>query len=370
MKIKINKKLRISLISVAIVLSFLTVFLIYSKVYNPGFEEQKIPVYSYLSNGSINYDVYLKPNNLYKSNKLEEGKLYISEFVDYIDTNLKYEFNGETNADIRGEYNIVAKVQGFTGEGEKLLNIWEKDFPITKYKLINTNDGKVSINENIKLNLTQYNAFVEEIKESSKINCDTSLTLLMNVNLNGDTDEGNFKEAISPSLTIPLDESMFAITGNNIIDQPGTIEKISQVQIPVNKNQVILYGIILVFLIIALIILIFFTEIESSKDPLEKELKKIFKKHGDRLVALSSNIQTKEFLIVKSMEDLVKIADETEKPIFYKYSDDYKEINKFYVFNRNEIYVLDLGHLIDSEYNDVKKDIIHKRPLEQIKIES
>nr|WP_312576626.1 DUF5305 domain-containing protein [Sedimentibacter sp.] len=367
MKLNINKNLKITLISIITISILLTIYLIYNKVYNPGFEEQKNPVYSYINKGSINYSVYLKPNNLYTGKIMDEGKLYITEFVDYLDTNLKYEFTGDRAADINGKYNVIAKIQGFIGEGEKLINIWDKNFTLIPYKSINSNNGKVSINENIKLNINDYNAFVKEIKESSKINCNTTLTLSINVDLTGLTDKGPVKESISPNLIIPLDVSMFEITGNSIIDQPGTIEETIQVQLPVDKKQVIIYGIIMFILVTALTILIFFTQLAPIKDPMEKELKKIFKKHGDRLVALNTDIIIEDSIIVKSIEDLIKIADEKGKPILYKYSDNYKKINKFYVSNDDEIFLFKLEYADIYEQTEDSGNSIPNNISEQIK---
>lgn len=344
--------------------------LIYSEIFNPGFEEQKNTVYAYSNKGSINYSVYLKPNKLYNENVLEEGRLYITEFVDYIDTNLKYEFIGEKSGNIKADYSIIAKVQGYATESEKIINIWEKDFPILQNRTINSYNNKISIDERVKLNLNEYNSFVKEIKDASKINCQTKLTLLMNVNFSGPTEKGTVENSIITSLEIPLDVAMFEITGNNIVDKPGVIEETVHVHIPVNKVLVIIYGIILIALIISLITLLFFTQTAPEKDPLEKELNKIFKKHGDRLVALNSYMAIKNYIEVKSIEDLVKISDETGKPILYKYSDDYKEINKFYVSGNEEIFLLDLIYLNNPEQVDETKDAVLKNNNGQIKTES
>ncbi len=370
MKIKINKNLKIALISVITTSIFLTIFLIYNIASNPGFEEQKNPVYIYTNKGSINYLVYLKPNNLYTGKFIDEGKLYITEFVDYLDTSLKYEFAGDRAADISGKYNVIAKVQGFIGEGDKLINIWEKDFYLIPYKSISSNDGIVSINEKIKLNLNDYNTFVQRIKEASKINCNTTLTLSMNVDLTGVTDKGPIEESISPNLVIPLDASMFEITGDGIVDKPGTIEETVQVQLSINKKQVIIYGIILFILVTALIILIFFTQLAPIKHPMEKMLKKIFKKHGDRLVALNTDMAIEDSIIVKSIEDLVKIADEIGKPILYKYNDNYKEINKFYVSNDDEIFLFKLEYEDIYIQEDDSENSIDDNISEQIKNET
>ena len=87
----------------------------------------------------------------------------------------------------------------------------------------------------------------------------------MDVNIKGATDKGDFEELIIPNLVIPLDVMMFEITGDNIINKPGAIEETIQVQQAVNKNLIIVYGIILFILVIALIFLVFFTTIAPIK---------------------------------------------------------------------------------------------------------
>ena len=370
MKININKKLKIGLVSVLVILIGIISFLLYKEIKEPGFEEQKKPVYSYNNKANVNYKVSVKPNKLYETNPLDEGKLYITEFADYINTTFNYEFVGERVADLKGNYSIIAKVQGFTGEAEKIVNIWEKNFSIVNKKNFIIKDKNKSIQEEIKINLDEYNAFVKEIIELSKINCQTTLSIIMDINLKGDTDKGPIEELISPSLIIPLNTSMFQIGGNTNIEKPGAIEETIKIQLPVNKNKITLFGIIIGVLSIALIYLIFFTVPAPTKDPLEKTLKQIFKKHGDRLVALNSDssiigISTN---LVKSIDDLVRIADEIGKPILYKYSPNYKEIKRFYVIDRDDIYILDMDELITKEEIDIKDNSILEEVVNEDKI--
>lgn len=365
MKLQINKNLRIGLISILILLIITSSFLLFQQVRSPKYEEQKTPVYTYNNKGSINYAVFLKSNNLYEANSLEEGKLYITEFVDHIRTNFYYEFTGERAANLKGKYEIVATVQGSMGEGEKVKDIWEKNYVIVRSTRFDLNDTTKKITEEVKLDLRPYIEFAAEIKQASKINSQTMLTLVMNITVEGTTDKGPIEETISPSLIIPLDTAMFEIGGNATIDKPGVIEETKQVQIPVNAKTVLLYGIIIGLLTLALIFVIFFIKIAPSKDPHEKLLKKIFKNHGDRLVALNSEllINNKNCSYVKSIDDLVKIADEIGKPILYKYSQDYKEIDKFYISHEEQVYILELSEIIELDKVDVSID-------EEVKIES
>jgi hypothetical protein len=348
MKLKINKKLKITLILSSIILIGISSLLLYREVNMPKFEEQNNTLFSYNNKGTVNYKIFLKPNNLYKENPLGPEKIYITEFVDYLSTNFNYEFSGDKIAKVKGKYNIIARVTGYTNEGENLVSIWEKDYPIILDKDFSFNDENKLINEEVNLNLTEYNKFVEEAIQATKINCDTSLTIVMEITLIGVTDKGTFEESISPGLVIPLNTPLFKISTNNI-DKPGAIEETIQVQLPINKNKVILIGIIMGISLLGLIFLIFFTKDAPKKDALEKALNKIFKKHGARLVALTSNVNTSNAKNVVSMEDLVRLADEINKPIFYKHSDDYKEINKFFIINDDELFIFNLENLVPKE---------------------
>jgi hypothetical protein len=341
MMLKINKKVRNGLAITTVLLLSGIIYLLYNAIVNPGFQEKKVPLYTYDNTGSINYTVYLKPNNLYNSNTLGEGELYITEFVEYIEANLKYDFTGSDKAHVSGSYDIKVKVQGFTEERDEEIEIWEKEFAIINTKRIFNREGKLSIDEKINIDLNEYNTFAAEIIEASKIRSQARLVLVMDVNIRGNTDKGEFDENISPSLIIPLDTNMFRISGNSNVIKSGAIEETTKVILPISKVKIIVYGTVIAILTALLIILLFFTE-ARVKDPHEKKLKKIFKKHGDSLVALNSDIIIENEKVVRTIEDLVRVADEIDKPILYKYSKNYKEINKFYIVNDNEVYVLDL----------------------------
>jgi len=366
MKIKINKKLKIGLMTILVVLVGIISFLLYKEFKYPNFEEQKISLYKYNNKCTINYEVFLKPNILYQKPSLGEGEIYISEFVDYINTNFNYEFSGDKETAIQGDYSIVAKVSGsIKGEDKEDIIIWQKDFFILPKNKFKIKDKTLEIKEEISLKLEEYNEFAKAVTEASKVNSSVNLNLVMKINIEGSTDKGVIEETISPSMNIPLNTSMFQISGNMNIDKPGSIEETKQVQLPIDKNQAIIYGVIIGILTLALILIIFFIKIAPKKDPYEILLNKIFKKHGDRLVALNNELQinNENTRHVISIDDLVRIADEMGKPILYRYSQDYKDINKFYVADEEQIYLLDLTDMLIKDEGNTIAD-------EEIKVES
>lgn len=266
-------------------------------------------------------------------------------------------FSGERDADLKGNYSLTAKIQGFVGEDDKIIYIWERDFPIIENKQFTIKSSSRALKEETNINLEEYNTFVKEIIEISKINCLASLTLSMDINIQGETDKGSIEETITPSIVIPLNTSMFQISGNTELDIPGAIEETTQIQLPVDKKQVALFGIILGFLLLGLIYVIFFTNATIKIiDPLEKKMRKIFKKHGDRLVALNSDLASPDISTyrVKSIDDLVRLADEIGKPIMYKYSSDYKEMDRFYVIHEDEVYILDINDALGNDKSKIE----------------
>lgn len=359
MKLNLNKKLKIGIIISLVILIGVISFNLYKTVKYPDVKEQTTSVYTYNNNATVKYKVYIKPNKLYDTNPLDEGMSYITAFVDYINVNFHYKFTGERDAGLEGQYSLIAKVRGYTGEGEKMVNIWEKDFPIVENKSFVFRGSEKSIREDVKIDLERYNTFVKEIIESSRINCETSLTVFMDISIKGETHKGTIEETLTPSVVIPLNTNMFQISGNTEINKPGAIVETTQVQLPVDKKEVLLYVITLGVLLLGLVYMVFFTKsVIITKDPVEKMLKQIFKKHGDRLVALNSDLKDENRTYkVKSIDDLVRIADEICKPIMYKYSDDYKSIDKFYIIDNDEIYILDINETLGEDKSKVESKV-------------
>ncbi|MGI1659197.1 MAG: DUF5305 family protein [Desulfitobacterium sp.] len=348
-KIQIQKNLRLAIGLICIVLVVILGALCFYEYKYPGVEETKVPLYSYTAKEEINYEVILKPNSLYDTKSLGVGQIYLTNFTNYVATVFTYEFVGEREAEINGNYEIVAIVEGYTGEGETFISLWKKEFPLVPKTSFEAKDKSFSLARNIPLKIGDYNAFAEKISEESKVNAQAKVTAIMNVELTAKTDKGIIEKKASPSLEAPLNTGYFKITKVQSESKPEAIEGIESVQVPLNQNLLIGYGIGIGLLLIALLVLLFGTK-KAESDPYAKEIKKIFKKHGTRLVALESEVTATsgQQNRVRSIEDLVRISDELGKPIIYKYSDNPKESSRFWVIDDQRYYVYDVKEVIES----------------------
>jgi hypothetical protein len=343
-RLKIDKILRIILI-VAVVLIFCVLsFLLYKEANVPKIEEKVVKLYSYMHKSSTDYKVYLKPNSLYSSTSLGEGQYYITNYVDEIQSTFNYEFKGERPAYIEGYYDISAVVEGYTMADKKKVSIWKKKFTLVPKTEFAVNDDIFSLTEDVNIKLSEYHDFAEAIVEESKVQTPLQLNVYMDVNLRADTDKGLVEVKMTPEITIPLADKYFMIAESDEKEMPGSIEGTQKVQLPPDKQKVRIYICALSALVIIILGLALFTE-AIRKDLFDIKLNKIFKQHGARLVALSSDLPMASLdncSIVRNIEDLVRVADELGRPIMYEHSEDYRDMVRFYVLDdkRTYIYVL------------------------------
>ncbi|NMA64824.1 MAG: DUF5305 domain-containing protein, partial [Clostridiaceae bacterium] len=300
------------------------------------------------------------PNSLYEEKILDKDKMIITEFVDHIRAQFYYEYTSEQKADISGSYEILADVECYISQQDSQNTIWKRTFilqPEISFERSQSQDFNIS--KSIDIQLSQYNEFVRKVTEESKINAETKLTVYMNIDVKVETESGVVEESLSPNMVIPLDASYFNIGGALGEEKPMSIEKTVQVPIPINYTKVYVLIAVDILLIVALVYVLIFTR-GVEPDPHERLLNRVFKNHGDRLVALKNKIdETFEYKYeVNSIGDLVRISDEVEKPIIYRFSEDKYEINKFYVINEGEMYFwrVEYPNVDEGEIDDISEE--------------
>lgn len=357
MKIRIRNNLRMTMMIAIVAMFCILALTLLNELSRQEFVEEKVNIYAYSQKAEIDYDVFLRQNLLHDEKSLEKGGTYITALIDYVDASMTYGFSGERNAEFKGEYEIIAEVEGYTSVNDEHKTIWKKDFILKQKTAFDGSGRNIEIKEQVPLSLSVYNDFVDRIREETGIISSAKLTLLWNVNVQAVTDSGTISEEMVSSAIIPLDEKYFEIVGQLEPIESGNIEETRKVQLPPDGKLTYAYGLGMGILAIAFILMLVFT-VAGTKDPIEKRLKKIFRMHKERLAALSGEVSVEEGKgsIVKSIDDLVRIADELGKPIMYRYSEDFREMTKFYVFEENQTYIFDIEEAIADDDNDEKKD--------------
>lgn len=356
--LKLNKNIRFAIIAGAVFFILLFAITLFNVFTHREYKEAKITHFKYSHDGNINYKVKLKPNMLYGPSNLEEERIYISNFIDYIKAQFSYNFNGERKANIIGDYEVVALIEGYTGEKETYNVIWKKKlqlFPKTKFQV---QDNKFTFMKELPIRYQDYNNYVNNVNYITGLNTEAKATISMNVNLRIETDKGTVEEKDSPAIIVPLKTNYFSIEKKQAGNKPGAIEETIRSQVPVDFIFVAMYCFIVVLLIVVLLYVVFYTVGIVENNPILKNLNNIFKEHGNRLVALKNDLilESKNTLNVRSMDDLVRVADEINKPIMYIYSKDFNDIKHFFVFDENCIFVFNLNDMIFEQSSVHRSD--------------
>lgn len=363
MKKSVPAVLRNVLIIALSIIIIVVALVMYWSWKNPGTITEKIPLYSYSQKAAVDYQVSYRPNILTGSALVGAGETYITKYLNNILTSFKYEFTGERPAKYKGQYNVTATLAGYTIIQEKTVTIWKKDYQLLPETTFDGSDVSFKLNFDLPLTLVPYINFVDTFRNETMINSDVSLLVRWNVEFEAETDKGVIKESLTPALIIPIGKNYFNITGEPKLEKNGTIEESVTKTLPVNRRLLYFAGTGLILLLAALIYLIFFTKGWRITDPRELKMKEILKKHGERLVALESKAPPMRdpAYPVKTLEDLIKIADELSKPVLYKLTEG--QLPRFYVLDEPKIYTFELNLEPQKKTPDNTQITIQSTPL-------
>lgn len=352
--LSVNLHIRLALIIILAAALLGGAFLLYTALKNREYIEQKYPVYSYNNKANASYEVFLLPNDVFVEKSLGEGVVYIASLIDYIYATFKYDFTGDKTGEFHGNYNITAVLEGYFVSETGNKTLWKKEYVLQPETSFSGNDKTVSIQKNIPVRLAGYEDDFNKALESLQFNFRAKLAIIWNVALEAKTDKGMVNEALSASMEMPVNEKYFEIKTNLPQEKKGTIDNAKKVISPAYEERIMIYWIVEAFCAVFLLFLIVFSAPSVATSPLHRELKRIFKKHGSRMVAFNGemNATYEELIEISSIDDLVKIADDVGRPILYKSCSHHEESANFYVIDECNVYMLDMRKCVNNSLSD------------------
>lgn len=285
-------------------------------------------LYTYGYQGTYNYIAALKPNTIYDNKTtLEpgEGPIY-RRITDHIDVNFTYVFEGDLSANFTTKYSVHEYVQTAN---------WRKQINELPQKIIETTgtSSYISINNISTIDPSSIQQFVREISEETGILAGQySLNITIEMYIEAKTSEGTVNESFMPTLktefqSSPGEGEIISISG---LEQGKTgkitkTEKIYQLGVQLNRN--ISYGVSVASFAGLVISTWFFIKTRPLKPPKpEKLLEDIVGPYEEIIAEAAQEPSGKGQLskpgttiAIKTLEDLVKIADTLEKPILHSY---------------------------------------------------
>lgn len=349
-KMLIPAKLKIAvLIFASIVFLALLAFLVLN-VWFQGTTEREITSYHYNHRGDLNYQVTLRDNLLYEEKVLEMGKVYPTAFVDQLLAKASYKYSGDKQGKLSGYYQVTVKIEGVQQEDKVDKILWSKEYLLVPETPFQSEDGQIELQKDLAVPFWTYNNFAEQVQQETGILSNVVLTMNWLIKTRVQTETGLVEEELTPNLSLPLCKKYFEIAGAMTDDKEGTLTEIVQQTAPVNRALVTWLCIGAFVCLLLILGLVFFMQ-GVTPNSYDKLVKQIFNKYEERFVALekelpigsNGNVGSEKLIRVKSVEDLVRIADEISRPVYYTEGvlTDQKGI-VFYVLSDTKIFTFDI----------------------------
>lgn len=328
------KKIRWSVAAIITILLAASVWGVYYVHSRPAEVGREVPTYSYQYKGEITYQVRLKPNSIFQQKVLGPGKIYYSKIVDKVNVIFYYQYTGDKPAaPLKGAYEVVASMED--------PEVWRKEYVLMPFTELYGEGKTLSFQREFLVDLSFYNEFLKKLIEETGVSPkEPKLAVQVRLFVRAENPEGTVKESLTPTIIIPLNTGILKVEGDLSAKKEGALTKKVMVADPrikkLKEKQIILLFIpILLGIILALFILL--TENKPILvDKRKKLIDSIKKKYGERMVRVGEEFAPSgetTVIVLNSMEELVKVADELSKPIFYREPDSPEEFPTYYVFD-------------------------------------
>lgn len=303
------------ILSVILVYAFLNVSLV--------LKENHTTRVNYTEKGSSSFKVYLNDNTYYDNSYLESGMHYVSSLINVVNATYKYEIHALEKINYKYNYDVVSKIV-ITEKNEADNVLFTKNEVLVKNKSVNKRDTNFVIDENIDIDYSKYNDYVNNYKKDYSLDVDAKVIVSMNVKAVGTMNDS--KDKINKNRTldvvIPLSRKTIDIsTVNDNISTMGTLSSI-----PLESDEANLFLIIsIIFAILSLywIYKIVYTILTSNKNKslYEITIKKYLKEYDRAIVETGTpdidESKYKQVIKISRFQELLDLHDNFQYPIFH-----------------------------------------------------
>jgi hypothetical protein len=304
-------------------LSLVSVLFLYSAHTTPVEETLVTTLYAYGYEGTYDYIAALRSNTIYDNKtslKPGEGIIY-RRITDHIDVNFTYFFSGDQMANFTIRYVTRGYVQ---------TSSWEKQIYEFPEEIIESSGDTMnfSINNIPAIIPSSILQIVEEINLDTGIATgEYSLNITMEMHIEAKTSAGTVEEDFVPTLKVEFKGSLgegevISITGLDYT-KTGDITKTETIYQPwVEQQRDIYYGFSTVsFFGLAISVWFYAKNRPTTLPEAEKLIEEMIEPYEEIIVEAGQEQLSKPVttIAMKTLEDLVKVADTIGKPILHTY---------------------------------------------------
>lgn len=359
MKLRWPKKIKYGVVIGGIMLTVASIGLI---IYEGTASYQQVgekTLCTYENKQEMDYKVNVNSTKLYDQKVVPAEQYYVSDYVESVVFNYVNTYTASVEAEIQGQYKITAEFRGYTmeqgEEAEKKMTVWSKNEVLKKTTSFTHTADKHQINEKIKVNLTQYNNFIKKLLEEENLSMPTEVILKIEGKETVKLPKEEVEMPILATAVIPITSDYFKIEQqvSEAVEGKQTEEVITL--LPMNHKLMITEGVIgFLSLVGCILVGIFVIDIED-KEKMIRKIKGIYIEYGSKMVQVDviNKQGFKNNYKLNKLEDLIKLAEELEKPILVEQGQSMQP--SFYVIEQQDLYSYHLEDIATQEIDDLEE---------------
>ena len=310
-----------------IIFLFLAVIFIFGSIFLLKYSSKYLSreEITFREDSTIGYKVYLKDNNFFEEKYLDEGKVYITNLIDYIDVNFNYDINFNDFVSGTGVYYLKGIVSANIVNSDK--EYWKREFNITEPKSIAKEDIKhYKFSENAKIDYQKFNNVLLDFIDQFNLSIDGKLTVefVIENKLNSHSSVGGFYNKSATLLEIPLTKATIEvpITTSEVHKTSNTYGSLDNNLFKIYNRlktcSLVIFSLGSVFLLIGVILLV--KNLEKKSEYIKKR-NKILKTYDSIIVNSHFHLDLSNYDVIEvsKFEELVDAYSEVRQPInFYE----------------------------------------------------
>lgn len=319
-KKRIRSSTKTTIFIVCGVLAIFSIIGLYSSIFDKKIEEKEQVVYKYSDKYKQQYTVDLKENRYMENESLSKNQLYVTDLIEKLRLNFNYTYEGSNPEKINCTYSVTGKLKSTYSSNGIEQEIWNKEYVILEAKEKNTTENILEINENLDIDLKQYNDLVNDFIEKMEMAVTTKLYIEFKTNVTAYANGEMLLDQYTNQLEVSLGDKVTKISGDTEDSKEEVVNRKIQVEKEVNPTIKVVLVITLILSIYVIIKVQKGTKTTNKITNIFKlELNQILSACGDRIVKIDSQINTVGVTIIelKDINELVKLSEELYKPILY-----------------------------------------------------
>ena len=299
----------------------------------------------YNETSTVNYKVYLKDNNFYETQYLEDGMAYVASLIDKIHIDYDYTLTSSIKSNIDVNYKIVAKLTIGSQNNSKIF--FEKEYDLTelvKDKMEDT--GIYHINREAIIDYNYYNDLANEFRASYAVNTISNLEVQFIVEeKNSENNNHKMNNHSITSLTIPLSEQEISIAmKEKQVNNVKTL--VEEAKHYIKSKEFYTISIVLFALLLTQITFIIrhFIKKYHRLSKYDKYIKRLLTGYDRIIVEVKTphNKDKYEIIHVNDFQELIDVRDNTKEHINYYIVEEHKKC-EFYVTNDKDLYLYEVN---------------------------